>query len=125
FLLQYAGELLSIDFVKNMFDEELKCHYQWITGCGHLKFDYETIETSTSNLPIPKDIRELTCNILIEQVLTRNVHRIEIGLQGLHLLVERYPNMFSFISDSWELYTDEQKDYLIKLSERWSQENID
>jgi hypothetical protein len=125
FLLQYAGDLLSIDFVRHMFDEELKCHYTWITGCGHLNYSSEIIEPSTCSLLIPKNITELTCNILIEQISTRNIHRIEICLQGLQLLVERYPEIFTFISDSWGLYTDEQREYLILMSERWSQENIE
>ncbi|MCK1983713.1 MULTISPECIES: ATP-binding protein [Peribacillus] len=125
FLLQYAGDLLSIDFVRHMFDEGLRCHYAWITGCGHLNFSSEIIEPSTSSLPIPKNNMELTCNILIEQISTRNIHRIEICLQGLQLLVERYSEIFTFISDSWELYTDEQREFLILMSERWSQENIE
>ncbi|MGF9992362.1 AAA family ATPase [Bacillus mycoides] len=124
FLLQYAGDLLSIDIVKYMFDEELKCHYMWLTGCGHISFNFE-IAPSTSYLPQPKDIKELVCNILMEQIITRNIHRIEICLQGLQLLIEKYPEMFKFLSESWESYTDEQKEYLIKLSERWSQENME
>nr|QEF16827.1 ATP-binding protein [Bacillus cereus] len=123
FLLQYAGDLLSIDFVIYMFDEGLKCHYMWITGCRHIGFNFEIIP-SISYLPEPKDTKELVCNILMEQILTRNIHRIEICLQGLQLLIEKYPDLFKFLSNSWESYTDEQKEYLIKLSERWSQENI-
>jgi hypothetical protein len=65
FLLQYAGDLLFIDIVKYMFDEELKCHYMWLTGCGHISFNFE-IAPSTSYLPQPKDIKELVCNILFE-----------------------------------------------------------
>lgn len=125
FLLQYAGNLLSTDFLKLMFDEELKCHYKWFTGCGHLNFSSELIKPSISNLLIPKNVAELACNIFIEQILTRNIHRIEICLQGLQLIVERYPDLFKFILDSWELYTDEQKEFLLLMSERWSQENID
>ncbi|SET23450.1 AAA domain-containing protein [Oceanobacillus limi] len=125
FLLQHVGNLLSIDFVRYMFDEELKCHYTWLTGCGHLNFSSEMVEPSTSSLLIPKDMTELTFNTLIEQILTRNIHRIEVCLQGLQLLVERYPEIFRFISDSWELFTDEQKEYLLLMSERWSQENIE
>ncbi|WP_077595967.1 ATP-binding protein [Oceanobacillus kimchii] len=125
FLLQYVGDLLSIDFIRYIFDKELKCHYTWITGCGHLNFSSEMSKPSTSGLPIPKNMQELTCNILIEQILTRNIHRIEICLQGLQLLVERYPDLFKLILDSWELYTDEQREYLILMSRRWSQENIE
>lgn len=125
FLLQYSGDLFSADFLKLMFDEELKCHYKWLTGCDHLNFSSELISPSTSSLLIPKNVVELTCNIFIEQILTRNIHRIEICLQGLQLLVERYPDLFKFILDSWELYSDEQREYLIFMSQRWSQENIE
>ncbi|PAE96374.1 ATP-binding protein [Shouchella clausii] len=125
FLLQYAGNLLPTDFLKLMFDEELKCHYKWFTGCGHLNFSSESINPSISSLLIPKNVVELTFNIFIEQILTRNIHRIEICLQGLQLLVERYPDLFKFILDSWELYTDEQGEYLLLMSQRWSQENIE
>src|SRR5699024_12030026 len=70
-------DLLSIDFIRYIFDEELKCHYTWITGCGHLNFSSEMSKPSTSGLPIPKNMQELTFNILIEQILTRNIHRSE------------------------------------------------
>ncbi|MEA3321468.1 MAG: ATP-binding protein [Bacillota bacterium] len=125
FLLQYAVNLLSNDFLKLMFDEELKSHYKWLTGCGHLNFSSELINPSISSLLIPKNVAELTCNIFIEQILTRNIHRIEICLQGLQLLLERYKDLFKFILDSWELYNDEQREYLLLMSERWSQENIE
>ncbi|GAA0852706.1 hypothetical protein GCM10008915_71450 [Bifidobacterium pullorum subsp. gallinarum] len=124
FVLKYAVDLMSIDVLTHIFDEELKCHYMWLTGCGHLKFNFEILP-STSYLPVPKDMKELVCNILMEQILTRNIHRIEICLQGLQLLVERHPEIFKFLADAWGFYSKEQKEYLIKLSERWSHENIE
>lgn len=122
FILKYAGNSHSLEFTKTMFDEELNGHYGWITGNGHLKFEFE-ISPSKSNLIRPKNIHEFIFNVLMEQISTRNIHRIEVSLQGLMIFVKKYPEMFIFISDSWESYNIYQKEYLIKLSERWAREN--
>lgn len=125
YLLQYTSDLLAIDFVEYVFNAELKCQNAWITGCGHLNFNSSIEESKISSLLVPTNMMELTCNILMEQIFTRNIHRIEIGLQGLQLLIERYPEIFSFIFDSWEQYNDDQREYLMLMSQRWSQENIE
>lgn len=125
FLLQYVNDLLSIEFTEKAFDEKLKKHYTWITGSGNLNFDYLERNPSKSELLEPKNMIELTCNILLEQILTKNIHRIEISLLGLQLLVEKYPEILYFISNSWEFYTGEQKEYLLLMSHRWSRENIE
>ncbi|MGG2082194.1 AAA family ATPase [Lysinibacillus pakistanensis] len=122
FILQLLGEMSSLEFIKYMFDEELRCHSKWLTGCNHIDIIYE-LNSLTSNLLMPKSINELVLNILMEQIITRNIHRIEIAALGIEMLIKNSPEMFAYLSSSWELYNTDQKQLLIKLSERWSEEN--
>ncbi|WP_223592381.1 ATP-binding protein [Neobacillus bataviensis] len=124
FLLQLVVSKSENDLVKHFFDKELECQNNWITGCGNLIKEHSYYQPSVSNLTPPNNLQQFVFNVLIEQVETKNIHRIEIGLQGIHLLIKRYPELFLHVASSWVEYNHEQKEYLIKLSERWSQENI-
>ncbi|MDT0755369.1 AAA family ATPase [Mammaliicoccus sciuri] len=122
FILQLAGECSNLDFIKYMFDEELKCQSKWLSGCDHINISYEFVSIE-SDLRSPINIKEFVLNILMEQILTRNIHRIEIAILGIEMLTKYFPEVFSYMSSSWELYNVDQKECLIKLSERWSEEN--
>lgn len=124
FILQLVGEDSSLDFIKYMFDEELRCHSKWLSGCDHINIKFEIIPVE-SNLLSPQSINEFVLNILMEQIITRNIHRIEIAILGIEMLTKHFPEVFSYISSSWEQYNTDQKEFLIKLSERWSEENKD
>ncbi|MGG0475532.1 ATP-binding protein [Priestia aryabhattai] len=123
-ILQWICNKLNTQNLHTFFDKELECHYLWITGCGHLIEEFNYYNESISNLLHPRNLQEFALNILIEQLETQNAHRIEISLQGIQLLVKRYPDLFTYISESWPRYNSSQKAYLVKLSERWSQQNI-
>jgi hypothetical protein len=123
-IFQWISMEVDIDTLQKFFDKELGAQIDWITGCGNLVEDFNYYEESICNLPIPKSIQQFALNVLIEQFETRNAHRIEISLQGIQLLAEQNPELFDFIENSWLVYNSNQKEFLIKLSERWSQQNI-
>lgn len=123
-IIQWISTEKDVELLQTFFDKELASHYTWITGSGHLLQKLDFYENSISNLPLPETYMQFALNILIEQFETRNSHRIEISLQGIQLLLKKYPELFGYISDSWSIYTSYQKEFLIKLSERWLQQNI-
>ncbi|EJR29741.1 MULTISPECIES: ATP-binding protein [Bacillus cereus group] len=123
-ILQWVSDELGIDLLQTIFDNEVECHYSWITGCGYLLEEFDYYDKSITNLPQPQTIQEFSLNILMEQFETRNAHRIEVSIQGIQLLMERYPELFEYISEAWSTYNFSQKEFIFKLSERWSQQNI-
>ncbi|YCA46330.1 ATP-binding protein (plasmid) [Bacillus sp. JZ8] len=124
FLLQFVTSDSEESLLQDLFDNEMNCHHLWITGCGNLANDFAYTTPSISKLPSPENIHQFVLNILIEQIETNNIHKIEICLQGIQLLIGKYPALFSYLSNCWDYYNEEQKDYLIKLSERWSQKSL-
>ncbi|EAD0711469.1 ATP-binding protein [Listeria monocytogenes] len=122
FILQLSKKDQPLEIILDQFDHELDCHLQWITGCRKIVSQFEGEVIATTNLPDPTNVQEFTFNMLLEQINTHNIHRIEISLQGMHLLVKEEPSIFGFIADSWNYYSALQKEYLIKISERWARE---
>lgn len=121
-ILQWVSQETSVQ--KTFFYLELESQYAWLTGCGIIMTEVNYYENLQSNLPSPENLLQFSLNTLIEQFETRNAHRIEIACQGIHLLCQRYSEAFSYISESWVFYNTNQKEFIIKLSERWAQEDI-
>lgn len=117
-----VGEV-SKEYVFDIFDEELKCHEKWITGCNHINFEYE-LATQNCQLPKPNNFLEYTINILLEQITTRNIHRIETALFGFDLLVRYSSKTFNYLSKVWNVLHSEQKQFVIFMMEKWSEENL-
>lgn len=124
FLLRYVEELQGIDFCKKTFDLEIQMFKLWVTGNSHIDVDFEISQTP-SNLVIPQNLDELYICLLLEQLFSRNIHRIEISSQGLDLFLKNNPYMFGYIVEIWESLDEIQKEYLMKLSEKWIRFNYD
>lgn len=116
-------EKVSNEYLINIFDEELKCHKKWMTGCNHINFEYE-LSTQECYLINPKNFIEYTINILLEQITSRNIHRIEIALLGLEMLVKYFSNTFNYISELWNVLNEEQKQFVILMMEKWGEEDL-
>lgn len=123
FILRLLVEDISKEHLIYIFDEELKCHHKWISGCEHININYEFLPQE-SNLLKPGSFMEYVINILLDQIASRNIHRIEIALLGIDMLIKYFPKAFDYISDSWNLYNPEQKQFLILMAEKWVEENI-
>lgn len=116
-------KVISKEYLIDIFDEELKCHEKWITGCNHINFNYE-LSTQECNILKPKNFMEYTINIFLEQVASRNIHRIEIALLGLDMLVKYFSSTFNYISELWDVLNEEQKQFVILMMEKWGAENL-
>lgn len=118
----YLFVLCSDNFVDDancLLDAELKCQELWITGDGHIIYSI-TENSFTQNLLQPRNIAELSMNILIEQFALNNVHRNEIALPSIYSLCIHDPSLFSWIKSNWDLLVYEQKDAIVHVCERWA-----
>ncbi|MBA9086382.1 hypothetical protein FHR92_002860 [Fontibacillus solani] len=120
FLLLLYSDMFADDML-SLLDAELHCQELWISGDGHIPFPTSE-STVMQNLLQPKNLHELSLNVLLEQFELNNVHRNEIALPAIYALCISEPSLYNWIVHNWEALVSEQKDAVILICERWGRE---
>lgn len=118
-LLLYSD--MFADDMSSILDAELHCQELWISGDGHIPFP-TTESIVVQNLLPPRNLHELSMNVLLEQFGLNNVHRNEIALPGIYALCISEPSLYNWIVHNWEVLLPEQKDAVMLICERWGRE---
>lgn len=122
FLIKTVTDNTNFEILTQRFQSELITQNMWVTGINNIITDFDYFKPIHNVLPSPKSLEEFVFNILLEQCIINNIHRMEIASYGLYLLCRQHSCLFEFIAKSWECYTDLHKKTILLLAERWSQE---
>lgn len=110
----------DVERMKEYFSISIDKHLNWITGVEHIKVKDVLIINDEHYLGNPKTLIELIINILMIQLGSRNIHRMEIAFKSLSLLCLTDEEAVNIITKNWNKFNKIQKEQLYLLAERLS-----
>lgn len=110
--------------LQDMFAEEYASEYAWVSGNNHinLKKMSSKIEEFSTN---PCDFTEALFMILLENLSSGNIHRMEIALPAIYNMCKKSPKLFSTIVKVWDDLSDHAQNALMICSIRWAREKTE
>jgi hypothetical protein len=113
----------NIEKMKEYFYISLEKHKSWITGAGHIKTININISKKEHYLENPNDLKEFIMNILIIQLGSQNIHRMEIAYKAFNLMCMDDKEIIKKITLNWQNFNKTQKEQIFLMAERWVFEN--
>ncbi len=106
--------------LKEGFNIALNTQRLWVYGAGNMNVSYNLGKAVDLSLPKPNDICELVFNIILIQLGSHNVHRMNMAIYAMHELYLTDIRVPAMIANSWNYFNEYQKKQLLLLSERWA-----
>lgn len=113
----------NIEEMKQYFYISIEKHWSWITGAGHIKIADIDITMHEHYLGEPKNLKKFVINILIIQLGSQNIHRMEIAYKALNLMCLDDEETIKIITSNWQKFNRTQKEQFYLMAERWLFEN--
>lgn len=89
--------------MKEYFYISIGKHKSWITGAGHIKTNDINIVKKEHYLKEPSNLKELIINILLIQLGSQNIHRMEIAYKAINLMCMNDGEVVKFITLNWKI----------------------
>lgn len=109
--------------MKEYFYISIGKHRSWITGANHIKTIDINIVTQEHYLKEPNNLKEFVVNILLIQLGSQNIHRMEIAYKAINLMCMYDNEVIKIISQNWKHLNRTQKEQFYFMAERWIFEN--
>lgn len=109
----------NIEKMKEYFYISIGKHKSWITGAGHIKTNDINIVKKEHYLKEPSNLKELIINILLIQLGSQNIHRMEIAYKAINLMCMNDGEVVKFITLNWKNLNRTQKEQFYFMAERW------
>jgi len=113
----------NVEKMKEYFYISIGKHRSWITGANHIKTIDINIVTQEHYLKEPNNLKELAVNILLIQLGSQNIHRMEIAYKAINLMCMYDNEVIKIISQNWKHLNRTQKEQFYFMAERWIFEN--
>jgi hypothetical protein len=113
----------NIEKMKEYFYISIGKHRSWITGASHIKTIDINIVTQEHYLKEPNNLKEYVVNILLIQLGSQNIHRMEIAYKAINLMCIYDNEVIKIISKNWKYLNRTQKEQFYFMAERWVFEN--
>ncbi len=113
----------NIEKMKEYFYISIGKHRSWITGAGHIKTRDINITMQGYYLKEPCNLKEFVVNILLIQLGSQNIHRMEIAYKAINLMCMYDNDTIKIIAKNWESLNRTQKEQFYLMAERWVFEN--
>ncbi|MCI9365884.1 MAG: AAA family ATPase, partial [Clostridia bacterium] len=113
----------NIEKMKEYFYISIGKHRSWITGANHIKTIDINIATQEHYLKEPNNLKAFVVNILLIQLGSQNIHRIEIAYKAINLMCMYDNEVIKIISQNWKHLNRTQKEQFYFMAERWIFEN--
>ena len=113
----------NIEKMKEYFYISIGKHRSWITGANHIKTIDINIVTQEHYLKEPNNLKEFVVNILLIQLGSQNIHRMEIAYKAINLMCMYDNEVIKIISQNWKHLNRTQKEQFYFMAERWVFEN--
>lgn len=113
----------NIEKMKEYFYISIVKHRSWITGANHIKTIDINIVTQEHYLKEPNNLKAFVVNILLIQLGSQNIHRMEIAYKAINLMCMYDNEVIKIISQNWKHLNRTQKEQFYFMAERWIFEN--
>lgn len=113
----------NIEKMKEYFYISIGKHRSWITGAGHIKTIDINITMQEHYLKEPNNLKEFVVNILLIQLGSQNIHRMEIAYKAINLMCMYDNEAIKIIAQNWKNLNRTQKEQFRFMAERWVFEN--
>ncbi len=113
----------NLEGMKECFSMSEQKHWCWITGANHIKVEKSVNIPTFHYLNEPVNLEEFIVNVLLIQLGSNNLHRMEIAYKALNLMCINEENPIKIIVSNWNNLNRIQKEHLYLLAERWIFEN--
>lgn len=109
--------------MKSLFEKELSVQEQWLTGSNHIPIEVK-LDMPQKGFETPSNLAEMVLYILIEQLRTHNVRKIESSVFAVYKLGKCFPHLLNAIALNWNKISIAQKEFLLPIVAKWTSENI-
>ena len=109
----------NIEKMKEYFYISIGKHKSWITGAGHIKIKDIKIAKQKHYLKEPNNLKEFIVNILLIQLGSQNIHRMEIAYKAINLMCMYDNEVIKIIVVNWENLNKTQREQFYFMAERW------
>ena len=109
----------NVEKMKQFFCISIKKHWSWITKGGHVGVQNIDVKMNEHYLGAPRNLKEFIINILIIQLGSQNIHRMEIAYKALNLMCIDSKETIEIIISKWNYLNKTQKEQFYLMAERW------